>query len=405
MAGVVFGISAATKFSALLLIPFFIILAVFFAKLKKDQSDKPLSRLLLDIILIVVIGFVLIVTPIYYFNIYSYNPRQQAADTKIILSELYGDNPLTKPIIWLSDKPILRVYGNYLLGLAIITQRVSTVGNIYFLDEFKKSAGIAYFPIIYLIKEPLPWLIMLGISIGLTFRKRNWENNAVSKFTNWSKNNFAEFSMLLWLVIYWATTLNSHLQIGIRHLLPTYPFLIMLVASQISKVNEKLKIESRKLFSTFSVRGGSASGGNFIVLILLAWYILDAIFAFPGYISYYNKVAGGSANGYKYAVDSNLDWGQDLKRLGQWAKDNNIDKIEVDYFGWSDPKYYLGDKFIPINSDRYKNAQDFQLRNQSNGSLAVSATTLFQRSYGAYTWLRPFQPTATIGNSIYIWQF
>lgn len=384
--GLVFGISAATKFSALLLIPFFIILSVFYAKFKKDQLGKSLSRLLLDVILIAIIGFVLIVTPIYYFNIYNYNPQQQATDTRIILNELYGDNALTKPIIWLSDKPVLRIYGNYLLGMAIITQRISAVGNIYFLDELKNSTGISYFPIIYLIKEPLPWLIMLAIALGLTFRKRNWENNAVSKFTNWAKNNFAEFSMLLWVFIYWATTLNSHLQIGIRHLLPIYPFVILLVASQAVKIKQKWIL-------------------NFAVPMLLIWYVADAFAAYPGYISYYSEAVGGSANGYKYAVDSNLDWGQDLKRLGQWAKDNNIEKIEVDYFGWNDPEYYLGDKFVPINSDRYKNAQDFQLRNQSNGWLAVSATTLFQRSYGAYGWLRPFVPTTSVGNSIYIWQF
>lgn len=384
--GVAFGVSAATKFSALLLIPFFIILSVFYAKFKKNQLAKPLSRLLLNLILIVIVGFVLIVTPIYYFNIYNYNPQQQATDTKIILTELYGDNALTKSVVWLSDKPVLRIYGNYLLGLTIISQRVSAIGNIYFLDELKKSAGISYFPIIYVIKEPLPWLVMLGAAILMTFRKRNWENNAISKFANWARNNFTEFSMLLWVVIYWAITLNSHLQIGVRHLLPIYPFVILLVASQAVKIKQKLIL-------------------NFGLPILLIWYITDAFVAYPNYIPYYSEIVGGSTNGYKYAVDSNLDWGQDLKRLSQWAKDNNIEKIEIDYFGWNDPEYYLGDKFVPINSDRYKNAKDFQLRNQSNGWLAVSATTLFQRSYGAYTWLRPFVPTTSIGNSIYIWQF
>jgi len=389
IAGLGFGIAAVAKFSSLLLVPFFLVLALLYGKLTKDQASRPTLRRLLYTILICVVGFVVVVTPLYYINIYNYLPEQQAKDTQIILHDLYGNSGFTKPIVWLSDKPILRIYGEYLLGIAIINQRVTAVGEIYFLNELKGSVGVSYFPVIYILKESLPWLILLALAIVLVFRKRNWEGNAISKFNYWARNNLVEFSALLWIVIYLGMTLNSNLKIGVRHLLPIYPFVIMLTLAQFAKIRD---YSWKRII-------------NFATPVLLTWIIIDAFVAFPHYIGYYNELAGGGSNGYKYAVDSNLDWGQDLKRFGQWADNNEVAKIEVDYFGWADPGYYLGDKFIPINSDKYKNSQDFKNRNQSGGWLAVSATTLFQRSYGAYEWLRPFQPTATVGNSIYIWHF
>jgi len=388
--GLGLGIALSAKFSSLLLIPFFLIVALLYRKVAQDNKSQITSRLVLNTVLIVVAGFALIVAPLYLVNNYKYQPRQQARDTQIILGELYGNNSkITRSIVWLSDKPVLRLAGEYLLGTAIINQRFTAVGEIYFLGKLQKSVGLVYFPIMFLVKEALPWLIIIGLGLALVFRKRNWQGQAVSNFVGWTKNNFTEFVMLLWVLIYILASLNSHLKIGIRHLLPIYPFLIILSLGQFNKITSW---RWKRIY-------------NFAVPALLAWLIIDAFISFPHYIAYYNEIVGGSANGYEYAVDSNLDWGQDLKRLGQWTDENKIQKIEIDYFGWSDSKYYLGNKFIPVNSDRYKNAKDFQTHNRSGGWIAVSATTLFQRSYGVYTWLRPFAPTTTIGNSIYIWHF
>ena len=39
-------------------------------------------------------------------------------------------------------------------------------------------------------------------------------------------------------------------------------------------------------------------------------------------------------------VDSNLDWGQDLKRLAAWMRQNGITRVKLSYFGSADPSYY-----------------------------------------------------------------
>ena len=121
--------------------------------------------------------------------------------------------------------------------------------------------------------------------------------------------------------------------------------------------------------------------------------------------------AGYIPGGHHWVVDSNLDWGQDLVRLRNFVKENNIPRIEFDYFGWADPYYYLKNSYIWSNSTKYLDAKDFKTRNQSDGWLAVSVTFL-QGSEGAYdqpnpinyNWLKAYNPTVVIGNSIFIYR-
>jgi len=120
--------------------------------------------------------------------------------------------------------------------------------------------------------------------------------------------------------------------------------------------------------------------------------------------AYFNALAGGPDNGYKYVVDSNLDWGQDLKRLATYIKKNGIENIKLDYFGGGSPSYYLKNKYEKL--DPYN-------KDQRNGWIAVSATLLqngrgiatkgFQGSTTHYTWLNQYKPIAKAGYSIFIY--
>ena len=138
----------------------------------------------------------------------------------------------------------------------------------------------------------------------------------------------------------------------------------------------------------------------------MLWLALEVILVFPHYLSYFNEIAGATANGYKYAVDSNYDWGQDLKRLIRYVEKKKIAKIGVDYFGGGSPKYYLGEKFIPWWSSRGEPPK--------NTWLAVSASFL-QSAFGettkgftrkpedSYEWLKKYRPIDRVGYSIFIY--
>ena len=138
-----------------------------------------------------------------------------------------------------------------------------------------------------------------------------------------------------------------------------------------------------------------------IVFLLLAWLGSETAFAYPNYLAYFNEMAGGPKNGYKYVTDSNVDWGQDLKRLTKWVNDNHIDKIRVDYFGGGDVEHYLGSKAIIWHANM----------GQEPGWYAISATFLqnslyykITRGEADYEWLRERRPTAEIGGSILIYK-
>src|SRR3989344_1312695 len=73
----------------------------------------------------------------------------------------------------------------------------------------------------------------------------------------------------------------------------------------------------------------------------LCSYLFENLKIFPSYLTYFNQTVGGSKNGHLYVVDSNIDWGQDAKRLADWVDKNKITKISLDYFGWADAGYYL----------------------------------------------------------------
>jgi len=79
---------------------------------------------------------------------------------------------------------------------------------------------------------------------------------------------------------------------------------------------------------------------------LLIWFVIEVFIAYPYFLSYFNEFGNGVWGGYKYVVDSNYDWGQDLKRLEAFVEKNKIDKIAIDYFGGGNPKYYLKNKAV-----------------------------------------------------------
>ncbi|MEK7579731.1 MAG: glycosyltransferase family 39 protein [Patescibacteria group bacterium] len=391
LAGVTFGIAMLTKFSTFLVVPYFLVLALIYG-LTKTPKILNARYHILNTLLIFVIGFVFVVWPVYYLFTFNYPAERQLADTKFLLGS-FGNRTLAEIVEWTADKPVIRALGQYGLGLLMVGQRAVGGNTTYFLGEVSAKGWWYYFPVVYLLKEPLAWLIMLAL---------------VLIFLVWQRGrlNFVEFAMLLWIAIYWITSIKSNLNIGVRHLLPVYPFMIVLVAGQISKIKNILKIKSKKiLYSIFCV----------LYSVLMIWYVLENIVSWPNYLSYFNQLAflrpswateGQAGGGYLYVVDSNLDWGQDLKRLSDWVKKNNIKEIHLDYFGWSDPAYYLGSKFIWLTAGQYKDAQDFVAKT-GGGYLAVSANFYMssrQNPTTSYGWLDEHKPVAVIGNSIWVWE-
>jgi len=415
------GVALLVKFSTFLLLPFFLVLAVAYAAANGQKIIKSAAPALL----ICITAFIAVVWPVYFAHTYNYSAERQHSDTVFRLQS-YKKTVITETVVWMSDKPVLRALGHYFFGLALTNIRISSPSNpVYFLGKVSTVGRKAYFPVVYFIKEPLAWWGLVAIAlaaIAITTRVKSFK----LKDSSLMKQHFDEFAMLLWVGLYWTISIYSKTNIGLRHLLPVYPFTIMLVSGQIAglvkslkstfvpssgrgKVNLRPELMSREsqnykskvknFFQKFYVL-------RFVILVLLAWYIWESLSIYPYYLTYFNQMVGGPQGGYRYVVDSNLDWGQDLKRLAQWREKNDIETIYLDYFGWADQQYYLQHDWIWTVSGRFKSAADFLRENPQGGYLVVSAN-YYMNSRGdadkSYAWLDAYKPITIIGNSIFVW--
>lgn len=442
LASLSFGISQLLKFSLAILLPFLLFLAIIFFKVNFYQKNKllkekfSLKKFLLffsKIILIFFLGYLLVFLVYLPQNLH-YPKEKQKMDTEFILTSFAGGpDPswqtctswtgslirqfrcLANITIWLADKPILKAFAQYLLGLLMVFQRSSAGNTGYFLGEVSARGWHYYFPVVFLIKEPLPSLILLFVSLIIAlgnFFRALFKKGIFSRLFSWLWQNFTKFSLLAFVIFYWLISIISPLNIGLRHLLPTFPFLYILLSLEIKKWwrgeerhfffhwQEKIK------YYLFSFTKKTLK--TIFLVLLLFWYLLETFLIAPHFIAYFNELVGGAKNGYRYVVDSNLDWGQDLKRLKEFVEKNQIEKIKVDYFGGGSPAYYLKEKFEPYWSAKGEP--------EPGSWLAISLTFLqgaqgkpaegFQRRFeDSYWWLKDKKPFARVGYSIFVYKF
>jgi hypothetical protein len=234
-----------------------------------------------------------------------------------------------------------------------------------------------YFPFAFAIKTPVAVLVLLVGALGLVARSwRTFLDTAVF--------------IVLPIAIYLGTAMLQKLNIGARHILPLYPFAILLGTVAIAWLLQR----NRKVLV-----------GCVAALVIMEAFEFGR--AYPHPLAFFNAFVGGPANGHKYLVDSNLDWGQDLKPLKRWMVDNNVDQINLAYFGTADPAYY-GIRQTPLPGAPFFNT-DSIAEPKLPGYVAVSATIL-SGAYGSdaerqlYQPLRNLVPVAIIGYSINVYR-
>ncbi|KKR75930.1 MAG: hypothetical protein UU20_C0038G0002 [Parcubacteria group bacterium GW2011_GWE2_40_8] len=184
-----------------------------------------------------------------------------------------------------------------------------------------------YFHILYFTKLPLPFHVLTLLSLVLFFLLLG---KNVFKKEFWQKISVLDFLLFVFVAVYSYKSIFSNLNIGLRHFMPVI-FAVSLLTAHGTVVfwNEKIFKKIKMAHLAFA-------------LLIIAF--ISTIISFPHYLSYYNILAGGTNNGYKIATDSNYDWGQDIKRLGKFVRDNNVDKIYVHLFSANKLDYYLNNK-------------------------------------------------------------
>lgn len=392
--GLVLGAAQLVKFSLLLLIPLFPVMQSLFTLVAPGtdsirQRGFVLVRQLIRYLVALTVALGLVVTPMYILHTWRYPVERQKVDV-VSWSPNMENEPLADFVRWSVDKPIIRAVGHYVTGLLLVQNRSHFGSRTSFLGTVDNVGRTWYFPIVYLTKEPLPLHILSVVALGIAglvafHRRRSWR-----QVGGWVDGHRAECAAIAVIGWYWWTSMHSELNIGVRHVLPTFPFIFFLVARMIVWSFDRLRRSGRRLFRPSLALLGA----------LLGWQLVSVIGSYPSFLGYYNALAGGPERGASIATDSNLDWGQDLKRLASFVRQRGITSIHVDYFGGGDLRTEIPGAGLEYHVDD----------GPVTGWLAVSRTywTNETSRKGAgippgpnrYAWLEPYEPVAVIGHSI-----
>lgn len=153
--------------------------------------------------------------------------------------------------------------------------------------------------------------------------------------------------------IYGFAALMTNLNLGLRHVLPIYPFLYIGIA----------------LVTLRLLRLG-LPWAKWVVAVLAVGLAAETLTAYPNYLAFFNVASGGSRGGRYLLADSNLDWGQDLINLAEWRKKHMDKPLLLSYFGMANPEYY-GLEYTNV-------AGGYIFRNTSSGYVMYPAMHLWE---------------------------
>jgi hypothetical protein len=360
---VFFALAQISKFSALILVPIAVVLLAF-----HGYRTQRWKRALGITVALAVVTYVAIWAA-YGFR-YAPGPQGSGLDRIVAGPAAHARVPQLAAVIdWIDQYHLLpNAYAQgFLLGQAAAQDRTG-----YLFGQIRFTGWWYYFPVALLLKTPVSLIVLVIAGLAVCTAKRSER----------------DLYFVVPFVVYLLVSMTAKLNIGVRHVLPIYPFALMMAGRAVAEV-----LAGRRPL----LRAGLAG----LCLLLVA----EVLVAQPYNLAFFNCLVGGPKNGYKYLADSNLDWGQDLKRLKQWMQSNDVDWINLSYFGSADPAYYGIHCNYLRGSPLYvkEKIQDSVLP----GLVAVSVNNLTGAGLDGGTFYKPLldaKPVALIGYSIRIYR-
>jgi hypothetical protein len=338
--GVALGASLLTKYSALLTGPILVVMAVVWAAsghFSRDPAGRGRWRAAVAGLAGAFLAAYVVLWAGYAFRYAAVTDPGYRLEWEM-LDKARG--PIASAIAWARDARILPEA--WLFGLAYAQGGASA--RLAFLNGEQSVTGWwYYFPEAFFLKTP-PAVLLLAL----------W--GLLAALVKTRGRSLEGWLLAIPPLLYLAVSMAGNLNIGHRHLLPLYPFLFVAAGGAAAF------LEGPRL------RAAAVWG-------LLAGCLLSFALATPRYLSYFNFIAGGARGGWRYLVDSNIDWGQDLPALKKWTDAHGGTSVDLAYFGTADPKAY------GIPHRKVVRVHDFEpgepsVRPGSGDLLAVSVTLL-----------------------------
>jgi len=240
----------------------------------------------------------------------------------------------------------------YLYGLTDIAVATSAGRPAFLFGKLYPTGQWFYFPSTFLIKSTVGFLLLLVLTLTATHL--------------WRKKRARELLFLLFPpAIYFTTAVFAHLDIGHRHILPIYPFLIVITAAGAAALLWRSRAWAR------------------VVMVLLAFHVFSSVRAYPAYLSYSNEIWGGTHHTWEVLTDSNVGWASGLKTMQQYVHEHNIQSCWFAYNGSADVSYFhLPCKPLPtFFSGLFRDPQGL-VPVQIQGPVFISAQTMNGMGWG-----------------------
>jgi len=301
--GVFTGLALATKLSTLVFLPACGLPIV----IAYARSNQTRWRHLLRTVAIVILAAFLSLWAVYRF---SHAPLSQVTGlpdriTAKIFGKLSGMTAVEQAI----SRHVPIPAPEFFEGIRMLRDQNQQGSRGYLLGSVKDGGWWYFFFVAVAVKTPIGILLLavLGavISIRVFWHDRvKWENAAP----------LASLIMLL------LVTMPSHLDTGVRYILPVYVCLSVLAGMGVAEL-----WHARKRMI------GRATAG-----VLLLWFAGASALAHPDYLSYFNEFAGKDPS--RVIVVGDLDWGQDYTRLSKFLREHSVQQISIATDTFFEPK-------------------------------------------------------------------
>jgi hypothetical protein len=357
------GLALITKFSAVLLLP---ALAILYAACWiRRPREFPVRRAVLAAATLAATVVLMVMVVYWPETVRCWRTHVPQLSTLVVRG-----NPTGEILFYLGRKLHLPAHA-YLYGLNAVADHNAGGHPSYLLGMRSETGWWYYFPVVFAVKSTMAALgaalLLLGAGLWQAWR-RQWVSPMV-------------LGLAVPPVLYFVFSMTSGINIGMRHILPVYPFLYVGVAGWLAtRANRR--------------RGVCA------LAALAALQLVECARITPDYLAFFNELAGGPGRGPEYLVDSNIDWGQDVKKLGLWLDAHaGSRRARVYYFGNAQMRYYKIDEMGypgPLDQKGWDAIDEY----------CVANVTPLQGVYvplNDLARLRLREPVAKIGWSMYVY--
>ncbi len=373
--GVAVGLASVAKFTGVFLLPMLLLLVL--AEALCLRSPRLLARRLAALVAINLCGWVIL------WSFYGF--RYAAAPGGRSLQPALA--PYLQSMPGRAESRGLQLVAHihllpeaYIWGLANTTI-TAYEDTSYFFGKVYRHGTWLYFPAAFAIKSTLPLLLLLLAAPLLIRRSRALQRRAF-------------LFLLVPVATYFAIVMASSMDIGVRHLLPVYPFLYVIAGSTAAALVRR--------------RGA----WRVAVVCLVAWQGVTCLRAAPSYMAYGNEAWGGPSQVHRYLSDANVDWGQQLKAVKVYLDQRHITDCWFAYFpdGAIEPSDYgIPCRRLPTTDTLWWMKLPLETPPVISGTVLISDGDLEGIEFGdgplnPYEGFRERKPNAVIQGGVAVYQ-